>query len=373
MKTLIKERQKRIDHENLSSLPLASTGNAYSGVLSRVALIDSDGNIVAVNNGWKALARESGAAWNRVGLGANYLMVCRNAAASSTARKALQGIESVLQGKSAAFALDYSCQTILGLTHFRMSVIPVMYGQARAVIEHTDVSDLRHSKEEDLKRLQEFARRLIHAQEEERQRISQEVHDDLGHRIALLSFQVRQIIEQHSKNPSASIRDLHKILDGINDFSTGLRNLSHNLYPPALRYLGIKAALQSLSQEFEKAYGIHIDLLIPAAIPRLPADVELGVFRILQESLQNAAKHSGARKVKIVLANTNGEIRLNIFDMGCGFNKSDVGKKAGLGILSMQQRALSIGASLDVNSSPGAGTEIVLRVPSQEDAPVTVE
>jgi two-component system NarL family sensor kinase len=269
--------------------------------------------------------------------------------------------------------MDYSCQTPEGMTHFRMSVIPVVFGLARAVVEHTDVTDLQHSKEEDFKRLQEFARRLIHAQEEERQRISQEVHDDLGHRIALLSFQVRQIIEQHSKNPSASIRDLHKILDGINDFSTGLRNLSHNLYPPALRYLGIKAALQSLSKEFEKAYGIQVDLVLPATVPRLPAEMELGVFRILQESLQNVAKHSGSRKVRIVLGRLNGEIRLTITDMGRGFNKSDVSKKAGLGILSMQQRALSIGACLDLNTSPRAGTEIALRVPIPEDRVVMVE
>src|SRR5262249_24406375 len=150
------------------------------------------------------------------------------------------------------------------------------------------------------------------------------------------------------------------------DLSNAMRNLSHGLYPPQLQYLGIRAALKSLSEEFEKTYAIHIDLVLPDEAPRLPADVELCIYRILQESLQNIAKHSGAGRVKIVLENTAAEIRLTISDAGRGFNRSAVMKKGGLGLLSMEERALSIGAGLTVNSSPDAGTEICLSVPLHE-------
>ena len=374
MKTVIKERQRRIRYDYRPFFHNADAGDTDSATPSRTALIDSDGNIVAVNNDWMALSKEAGAAWNRVGPGVNYLEVCRQAGVCATSRKALAGIEEVLKGKIPSFAMDYSCQTSSGLGHFRMNVAPIVCGQARAAISHTDVTDLRVSKEEDLRRLREFARRLINAQEEERQRISREMHDDLGHRIALMSFSVRQILQQYPKNAALSIRDLNKVLDGINDFSAALRNLSHNLYPPSLRYLGLRAALKSVGKEFEETYGIHTDVVVPAEAPRLPAEMELCVFRILQESLQNIAKHSGARKVKIVLESKAGEIRLTISDSGCGFNPSEVRKTAGLGLLSMEERAMSIGACLTVNTSPGAGTEIRLSVPLHEDVSVlTVE
>jgi signal transduction histidine kinase len=181
-----------------------------------------------------------------------------------------------------------------------------------------------------------------------------------------MSFSVRRMIKQNQKNAGVQSRDLNKLLEGINDFSTAVRNLSHGLYPPSLRFLGIKAAVQSLSQEFEETYGIRLDLVLPAELPRLPAEEELCVFRILQESLQNIAKHSGAGKVRIVLENPPGKVRLTISDTGKGFSRSEVMKKGGLGLLSMEERALSVGAKLTVNSSPASGTEIRLILPVKE-------
>jgi two-component system, NarL family, sensor kinase len=366
MKTLIKERQKRI-HYDRPMLPERECGDRESRVQRRIALIDSAGNIVAVNDDWMLHAKENGASLNRIGTGMNYLELCHQTkGVSVTSRRALLGIEAVLKGKVPSFSMDYSCQTRWGLAYFRMSVAPVVYENARVAIAHTDITDLRISKEEEFKRLREFARRLINAQEEERQRLSRELHDDLGHRIALLSFSVSQVIKHHSKNTPVTIRDLNKILEGITDFSIAVRNLSHHLCPPSLRYLGIGAALKGAVEEFEGVYGIRVELAIPPETPRLAAETELSVFRILQESLQNIAKHSGANKVKIVLENKAGELQLTISDTGRGFNRSDVARRGGLGLVSMEERALSIGAQLHVTSSPQAGTEIRLSVPLQE-------
>src|SRR5215831_722311 len=108
-----------------------------------------------------------------------------------------------------------------------MNVTPIIYRDARVAIAHTDITDMQVSKEEDFQRLQQFAQRLINVQEEERQRISREIHDDLGHRIALLSFSLRQIIKQHEKDSASTAPGLNKILDGLTEFSKALRNLSH--------------------------------------------------------------------------------------------------------------------------------------------------
>jgi signal transduction histidine kinase len=372
MKTpVFKERPKRISFDSPSSSRPVLSRETEAVAPCRIALLDLLGNIVAVNDEWIAFARARGAALKRVGPGANYLEACRHAMGPSPiARKALMGIESVLKGKASSFAVNYSISLPTGMAYYRMNVTAVAYGHARVAVTHTDITDLRISKEEDFKRLRQFARRLIHAQEEERQRISREIHDDLGHRIALLSFSVRQVIKQHPKGFGASIAELNKILDGFNDFSAALRNLSHFLYPPPLQYLGIRAALKSLADEFEKTYGIRVDLVVPPEAPRLAPEVELCVFRIMQESLQNIAKHSGSARVRIVLENTPDEMRLTVSDEGRGFNRLEVAKKGGIGLLSMEERALSIGARLTVNSAPAAGTEIELSVPLQEDLSV---
>src|SRR5437763_12253215 len=121
--------------------------------------------------------------------------------------------------------MGYACQTRLGQRHFRMEVTPVAYGNARAAIAHTDITDLHLSKEEDFTRLQQFAQRLIHAQESERQKISRDIHDDFGNKIALLALAVRQTLKNNPDKTNATFHELNNILAGIIDLSTGLRNL----------------------------------------------------------------------------------------------------------------------------------------------------
>src|SRR5262249_48077019 len=159
--------------------------------------------------------------------GMNYLEVCRQALGSSTdSRQALAGISEVLKGKTSSFAMDYTCQTRSGSTFFRMSVTPIVYGDAQVAITHTDITDFQLEKDKAFKRLRQFARRLIRAQEGERLRIGREIHDDLGNRIALMSLSLRQFIKERRKSLGAGLRELDKIRHGLTDLSTALRNLS---------------------------------------------------------------------------------------------------------------------------------------------------
>jgi len=284
------------------------------------------------------------------------------------------GIHAVLEEKTSYFSMDYACETPLGPAYFRMGVAPIAYRNARAAIAHTDITDLQLSKEKHFRRLQTFARRLISAQEEERQRISRELHDDLGNRIALMALSIREIMKRYPENFDPSLHELNRILAGITDLSTALRNLSHCLHPPHLHYVGISVALKSLREGFEKTYGIRMDVVVPAVPVRLPDEVELCIFRITQECLQNIAKHSRADKVSIVFEHTSKHMRLTVSDTGRGFSPSAVSQNGGLGLQSMEERALSIGGRLAVHSSPGSGAKISLTVPIQKDSPaLTVE
>ena len=337
-------------------------------VMDRIALIDSRGIIVAVNNNWMALAEETGAALNRVGPGVNYLEVCRQASGSSAAdaREALSGIRAVLKEKVQSFTMDYACHTPVGQAYFRMLVTPISYRDARVAIAHMDITELQLSRDRSFSRLQEVGRRLINAQEEERQRISRELHDDMGNRIALLAFSVRDIMKQRSKNSGSSMHQLNQVISNLTDLSNALRNLSHCLHPPLLQYLGIGAALKMLCEEFGKTRGIRVDVVVPPEFKRLPYDVELCIFRISQECLQNIAKHSGADSARVVLERTPGHVQLTVSDTGKGFIQSDAIQKGGLGLVSMKERVQCIGGRLEVNSSAGAGTKVRAGIPLTE-------
>ena len=347
-----------------------ATRHSRSKVTRRMALIDSRGKIVAVNSDWKVLAEETGTDLAHVGPGANYLDVCRRASSHSREpRKALAGICEVLKSNVPSFAMDYTSQTPSGVAYYRMGVTPIPYKNARVAISHTDITDLQLAKIKDFNRLQQFARRLINAQEEERQRISREIHDDLGSRIAFMSFSARRLMERDSKNGSSTaLSELKKLVEGLTDLSSALRNISHDLHPPSLRYVGIGGALKSLRMAFEETYGIQMDVHVPPKVPALSDEIGLCIYRIAQECLQNIAKHSGASKACITLECSPEEVELTVKDFGRGFARFEALQKGGVGLLSMEERALSIGGHLTLKSGPGSGTEVRLSIPLQHDS-----
>ena len=328
----------------------------------RVALIDSDGTIVGVNEKWVLLAERTGARMERVGPGANYLDICRRASSSTPdAREALSGIRAVLQGKLRSFTMDYCAHAESQVRYFRMGVTPINYGDAKLVVAHSDVTQLYLSKEKDLQRLQGFARGLINAQEQERERIAREIHDDLGNRIALLACSVRQIQSQSPRRSGSHTKQLNAIIDNIANLSTALRSLSHWLHPPLLKHVGILVALNALFREFE-TQGLEVELDSPDHLPNFPEEIKLCIFRVSQECLNNIAKHAHASSVKVVLECTRKEFRLKIRDNGKGFVPSEA-TRGGLGLTSMTERVLSVRGSLTITSSPGAGAEISVVIP----------
>ena len=328
----------------------------------RLALINSKSDIVAVNDAWKSLAETTNADWSQIGPGANYLEVCRRASAAyNDAASAFAGINAVLRGRVPVFNMDYRCSTPSGWASFRMAVTPIDHGDVRACITHTDITALVLSNDKNIQLVKEFARRAINAQEQERERISQEIHDDLGNRMALLAFSAHHIIKNEN---SDSLRDARKeFFDQLTYLSNGLRDLSHTLHPPLLRHLGITGALITLRETFQKLHGIRMNLVMPAEMPRISEEVALCVFRVAQECLQNVAKHSGAGCVTVALSYSVGVVRLTVSDSGRGFVKSDAMKKSGIGLVGMESRAVSLGGTLIVNSAPGAGTDVQLTIP----------
>ena len=207
-------------------------------------------------------------------------------------------------------------------------------------------------------------RKLIEAQELERTRIARELHDDLGQRLALLAVQ----LEQLQTNPADSVSEVQiriaELRKQVMEISMGIQALSHELHSSKLEYLGIVAAMRSFCKEFGEQQRMEIGFRshdVPS--PLLSQEVSLSLFRVLQEALRNAAKHSGVHRVEVHLWGTADEIHLAVSDSGAGFDTKTAKDGRGLGLTSMQERMKLVNGDFFIESRPLLGTTIRTRVP----------
>jgi PAS domain S-box-containing protein len=219
-----------------------------------------------------------------------------------------------------------------------------------------DISERKRAEEA----LKYLGSRLIAAQEEERKRVARELHDDLSQRMAVLSIEMEQLCQKIEK-PFTLRKRFQRLQLQAQEIASDIHRLSYKLHPSKLDHLGLAAAVKSLCDGQNGKARIHFHQSgFPADLPK---DATLCMFRIAQEVLRNAAKHSGADSVQVLLTKTDHAIRLSISDNGCGFDtKSDVLDK-GLGFVSMKERLRLVGGEINIYSQPRRGTRIDVSVP----------
>jgi PAS domain S-box-containing protein len=234
--------------------------------------------------------------------------------------------------------------------------------EGRIVQLHGAVQDIaeRRAAEEELRYM---SGRLIAAHEEERTRIARELHDDLSQRMALLQVVVEQLEQGATGLPISSRQKLHNIAEIAADVSSNLHALSHRLHPSKLDVLGLVPSLAGFCREFSESHELPVYFAHDQIPSQIPKDVALCLFRIVQEAVRNAAKHSGAPEVNVELSGFGDRIELRVSDSGVGFDPEFEKRKGGLGLLSMSERLRLIGGDLTVESEPSHGTRIRVRVP----------
>ena len=224
----------------------------------------------------------------------------------------------------------------------------------------TDITDAKLAEDA----LANIGRRLIEAHEEERTWIARELHDDINQRIALLTIELEQFKD---RLPYSAEIELHRQVDHARqrlfDLAKDIQALSHRLHSSKLEYLGIAAAANSFCKELSEQKKVLVEFSHSKIPSTLPAEVSLCLFRVLQEALQNAVKHSGARHFKVELRGTSEEITLTVNDPGVGFDWRDTMKQQGLGLISMKERVQLVKGEFSVKSEPGRGTTVYVRVP----------
>ena len=207
--------------------------------------------------------------------------------------------------------------------------------------------------------LASVSRRLIEAQERERIRISRELHDDIGQRLAMLSSELQQLQE----DPFEARGRIAELQKQTAEIAEDIQSLSHELHSSKLQFLGIAVATKSFCQEFETQQKVEIDFRSDDLPTALPPDISLCFFRVLQEALRNAAKHSGVRHFEVRLWGTSGEIHLTVSDSGLGFDTEAAKASRGLGLISMEERLKMLNGTFSIESRPQHGTTIHARVP----------
>jgi PAS domain S-box-containing protein len=225
-----------------------------------------------------------------------------------------------------------------------------------------DVTERRLAEEA----LSAISRRLIDAQEKERTRIARELHDDINQRLALLAIELGQLAQGSSTSPEKVGVRAHELSQVVSEIGTDIQAISHQLHSSKLEYLGIVAAAKSFCRELSEQQKIEVDFT-HRDVPRdVSADVSLCLFRVLQEALHNAVKHSGVRRFEVQLAGAQGVIELTVRDSGVGFDNEAVLNNPGLGLISMRERVSLVSGYYSIVSEPMRGTKVSVRVPIVE-------
>jgi PAS domain S-box-containing protein len=212
-----------------------------------------------------------------------------------------------------------------------------------------------------------ISQRLIDAQEEERARVARELHDDIGQRLALLMMNLQSLCVHSSVT---EVREgIHKATQLASDLGSEIRALSHRLHSSKLDYVGLKAAACAYCSERSEQHKVEIDFHSENVPPDLSREVSLCLFRVLQEALQNAIKHSGSRRFRVSLKGGATEIELAVHDTGIGFELEQVLKGRGIGLTSMKERLKLVNGTLSIDSQLGFGTTIHARAPFSPTPP----
>lgn len=336
-------------------------------VFSQIAVLDQDGTIVAVNEAWKRFALDNGPVpenfVSRTGVGVNYLSICQATLGHSRefSLAAHEGIRKVMDGQLPSFHLEYDCHSPTRERWFRMSVTTMGTENGWVVVAHTDITEsseqLRDTKEK-LRALAAYQEQML---EQERKHIALEVHDEMGQLLTALNLDLSLVGLRFGDNHEllVMVDEMHVLLEKTIKV---VRHVASNLRPAALD-LGLAPAIEWLAEDFSSRWPVRCRL--DASDDDIVLDDLLltAVFRVVQESLTNVARHADAHEVTISLNHCAHELCVVVADDGRGFDTDVVGQDSGFGLFGMRERMLALGGTLRINSAPGKGTAISIKLP----------
>ncbi len=232
-------------------------------------------------------------------------------------------------------------------------------GKQRVLLILTDISEMRKA----MQRHATLSRRILVAQEAERTRVSRDLHDELGQILTALHIEL-SVLKKKCESKDDVLPSFGNAVDMVEKAAEELRNICRGLRPQVLDDLGLEPAIKHLVEEFEERTKIktEYDIKMNDMELRIPSEIALCTYRILQESLNNIIRHAIATEVNIFVAEDGNQMMLSVFDNGQGFNADDASANSGSGIEGMRERAFLVNGTVDIRSEINHGTRIIFRV-----------
>jgi signal transduction histidine kinase len=234
--------------------------------------------------------------------------------------------------------------------------------------QQTEIA-LRQSEEQ----LRELSRKILDAQENERKRVAQEIHDSIGGSLAAIKFALEEKLESMGQNPSPEGISLEKIISHVDEAINESRRISVNLRPSLLDDLGLLATLSWFCREFGKLYpDIQIEKQLDVDEDEIPEMLKVVIYRVLQEAMNNVAKHSDAKRVRLHLVKRHDRIELDVADNGCGFDPAEKFSEkltvGGFGLSGMRDRTFLCDGRFEIASEKGKGTTVHISLPCDAES-----
>jgi PAS domain S-box-containing protein len=239
--------------------------------------------------------------------------------------------------------------------------------------ELTDMLKITDSLKSTEQALGEMSSRLLSLQDEERRRIARDLHDITGQTLAAQGMMLGGLLEFESEI-DPEVRKIISECAALNQRITDeVRTLSYLLHPPLIEERGLASAIRSFVEGFSARTGVRIAVEIDADFPRFAPEVEIALFRVVQESLTNVHRHSGASRGSVTLGHTDAGISLSVRDFGRGMqseilNSQDSKISLGVGILGMRERIRQLSGTLEISSHENQGTLVTVHLPLRRDA-----
>ena len=204
---------------------------------------------------------------------------------------------------------------------------------------------------------------LIELQDQECSRIARELHEDIGASLTVLGIDLLRAGKSVADSSGGKHPDIKQIYEKLQEIGSRVSRLSDRLNPPMLKYFGLAKAIESECKELSQAGQIQASFSCKNIPARLDPAIALNLFRVAQEALRNAGKHSHAASVSVDLTATSEELTLAVSDAGVGFDLGRINAAAGLGLIGMRERTRLIGGEFELWSKPGHGVKILCRAP----------
>ena len=276
--------------------------------------------------------------------------------AEDTLQRAHDDLEARVQARTQELAA--SNQTLVTEIMERMDTERSL--RASEAVLQASRRELQQSRED----LRALAGQLLTAQEEDRRRISRDLHDDINQRLAMLSMDLRRMEKDPSSDPEHLRDEIRRVSECLTDVSDDVRQMAYRYHPSILEDLGLVKAVRRLVDDFSARTGITSSYVHKDPGALLPAEVTICLYRVVQESLSNITRHAQATHVDIELICEDEVVSLSVRDNGVGFDAGKLAQVGGhLGLLSMKERVRQAKGTLEVESPPTHGTQIRVEIP----------